>query len=111
MEGIMIGTLILWGLTAIFVLPLTKYCVSRRMAVEGVAETALDNLSPEEKQYWEKVTTRYYILWDVVVLGIAGLIGGLLGYWFFGLTFQAKGWPGMIAFITGSLLGVAAKGA
>jgi len=41
-----------------------------------------------------------------LVLGTVGLIGGLLGYWFLGLSFEAKGWPGMIAFIGASFLGV-----
>jgi ABC-type long-subunit fatty acid transport system fused permease/ATPase subunit len=111
MEGIFIGTLILWGLTAILVKPLTIYCVSRRMAAEGVTATAPEEQTVEVKQYWSRVATQYYILWDVVVLGIAGFIGGLLGFWFIGISLEAKGWPGMIAFIAASFMGIAAKGA
>ncbi len=111
MEGIMIGTLILWGLTAILVKPLASYCVSRRMAAEGVAATASEEQTIEVKQYWAKVATQYYILWDVVILGIAGFIGGLLGFWFIGVSLEAKGWPGMITFIAASFLGLAVKGA
>ncbi len=111
MEGILIGTLILWGLTAICVIPLTNYSVSRRMAAEGIAVASLAEMSPEAKLQWTKVATQYYILWDIVVLGVAGFVGGLLGFWFIGVAFETKGWPGMVAFIAASFMGIALKGA
>lgn len=43
----------------------------------------------------------------MIVLGLAGLIAGLIGYWFVGIALDLKGWPGMIAFIGLSLLGAA----
>jgi len=30
----------------------------------------------------------------------------VLGYWFIGISLKAQGWPGMIAFIGASFLGV-----
>ena len=70
-------------------------------------------LSPERKaairaaqqEELNSLTTKYYILADVIVLGIAGMIGGLIGYQFIGISFQAKGWPGILAFMATSLIG------
>ncbi len=106
MEGILIGTAILWLLTALFVVPLTNWSVARRMEAEGVSITAIEELPEDDKRRWEAIATGYYILWDVLVLGIAGFIGGLLGYFFIGISLEAKGWPGMLAFIGASLLGL-----
>lgn len=106
MEGILIGTAILWILSLVLVQPLTSVSVSRRMAAEGVTEASFEILPETKKRYWEGVATRHYILWDVIVLGTAGLIMGLLGYYFIGISFQVKGWPGMLAFIGASFLGV-----
>lgn len=104
MEGILIGTAVLWLLTAVLVAPLTNWSVKRRMALAAVGEASLDDLPPDEKAHWEGLATRHYILWDVVVLTLAGLVGGLLGFWFVGVSLNAKGWPGMIAFIATSFL-------
>lgn len=111
MEGILIGTAVLWILSAVLVVPLTNYSVSRRMAAEGVTATMLDQLPEDRKIHFKKAAISYYVLWDVVVLGIAGFIGGLLGFWFIGMSFEAKGWPGMIAFIASSFLGLSTRGA
>lgn len=107
MEGILIGTGILWLLNLLLVLPLTNLSLRRRMAAEGVAAESMDGLPDEEQQRWKGVATGYYILWDVIVLGTAGLVGGLLGFWFIGISTEARGWPGMIAFIGASFAGLA----
>ena len=109
MEGILIGTAILWALTAVLVVPLTSLCLGRKMAAAGVVAASLETLPDEEKARWRRVATNYYVLWDVIVLGTAGLIGGLLGYYFIGVSLEAKGWPGMVAFIAASFLGLAAR--
>jgi hypothetical protein len=109
MGNIIVGTAILWGLTSLIVLPLTKMSVTRRLAEEGVNEASEERLSEDAKKQWQGIYNRYYMTWDVVVLGIAGLIGGLLGYYFIGLSLEARGWPGMLAFIGASFLGLSLK--
>ena len=108
MEGIIIGTLTLWGVTALLVVPLTNLSLARSMASAGVDASA--ELPEEQKTYWEQVAGRHFVLWHIVVLAMAGLVGGLLGYFFIGFATSTKGWPGMIAFIAMSFLGCAASG-
>jgi len=53
---------------------------------------------------------RCYMLVDTLVLGTAGfLFGAILGWYFFGISFEARGWPGMIAFVAMSMLGASLK--
>lgn len=106
MEGILIGTAILWIVSAVFVLPITNICVSRKMVAEGVEALSIDSLTNEQKKYWKGIATSYYILIDIVILGIVGFIGGLLGFYFIGISLELKGWPGMLAFIFSSYLGL-----
>jgi hypothetical protein len=110
MEGIILGTVVLWVLSAVLVVPLANLGVARRMAAAGVASRPFAELSDAEKAEWRRVATQQYILWDTLVLGVAGLIGGLLGYYFIGISTQAKGWPGMLAFIAASFLGLGMRG-
>ncbi len=107
MEGVLIGTAVLFVLNLVLVMPLTNVSVAHRLATDGIAAEQFDALPEEAKKRYQGIAVGYYILWDVIVLGAAGLIGGLLGYYFIGLSFEAKGWPGMIAFIAASLAGVA----
>ena len=109
MQGILIGTAILWGLTALFVVPLTKLSLGRSMAVAGF-KGGMDALPPEQKDHWARIAVRHYILWDIVVLGAAGVIGGLVGYWFIGVSMETKSWPGVIAFAAMSFIGLAIHG-
>lgn len=105
-EGILIGTAILWALNALVVVPLASASVGRKLAAEGIDPDTLDSLPATQQDHWKNVFTGHYILWDVLVLGVAGVIMGLFGYYFIGISFEARGWPGMIAFIVASLLGV-----
>lgn len=102
--GILIGTAILWGLTALFVIPLTEWFVSRRLQEPAYTHLKAENLDESAQKELESLGTRYFILADVLILGIAGFIAGLLGYWFIGIALDARGWPGMIAFILTSVL-------
>ncbi len=101
MQNMLFATAALWILELLFVCPLAAL-FSRRSAshavlaggaasVAGPARTGIDNGS--------------YILASVLVLGSAGLLLGLAGYWFVGFSMKAKAWPGMLAFIGLSLLG------
>ena len=104
--NIIIGTAILWGLSALLVVPLARFWLGRKLEEPAYARLQGAELSESDQSTVNSLATRYYIMADVLVLGTAGLIGGLLGYWFIGLSFETKGWPGMIAFIGASFLGV-----
>jgi len=61
----------------------------------------------DKKKEAEAIPTGYYILADVLVLGVAGFLLGLItGYFFIGISWRAKDWPGMIAFVVASLIGL-----
>ena len=104
--NIIIGTAILWGLSALVVVPLARFWLGRKLEEPAYARLQGSELSESDQSTVNRMATQYYIMADVLVLGTAGLIGGLLGYWFIGLSFEAKGWPGMIAFIGASFLGL-----
>lgn len=104
--GVLIGTAILWGLNMIFVSLLTNLSLSRKMVAAGITNENFGSLSEDQKSHWKSVATGHYIIWDVIVLGTAGVMMGLLGYYFIGISFKLKKWPGMLAFIGASLLGV-----
>lgn len=64
---------------------------------------------PEKKEKAEEIPNKYYIIADVLVLGVAGFILGFIsGYYFIGISLKARDWPGMIVFIIASLFGVGA---
>ncbi len=110
MEGIVLGTLLIWGLTVILVHPLTQFSLNRALCAHRLAAVRIDDLSEATQNHWKCVAMWHYIAWDVLVLGTAGFIGGLMGYYFFGIAFQGRGWPGMLALIGGSFAGLAAGG-
>jgi hypothetical protein len=109
--GIIIGTAILWGLTAILINPIVDAQLRSRMESEGVYVSSMEQLSVGERAYWDGVATRIYILWDVIILGIAGFLGGyLLGYGLIGISLNVKGWPGMISMIVLSFISAGMRG-
>jgi len=102
--GILIGTGILWAITAIFIMPLTGWLVKNRLREPVYAHLNRENLDESAKKELESMHSKYFILADVLVLGIAGFIAGLLGYWFIGIAWKARYWPGMIAFMLTSAI-------
>jgi hypothetical protein len=103
MENILFATAALWLLEALCVAPLAVY-LSRRSRVRatvaaGQGVAALDAGAPAT------IDTGSYITASVLVLGTAGLLLGLAGFWFVGFSTRAKSWPGILAFIALSLLG------
>jgi len=109
--GFIIGMAILWGLTALVINPIVNAALKSRMESEGVYAEDLRMLPPDQIQYWQGVYTRIYILWDVIILGLAGFLAGyIFGIVLIGISFSAKGWPGMLAFIGLSFLGAAMRG-
>jgi hypothetical protein len=108
--NILIGTLILWILTALFVVPLAEHWTKKKLEEPQYAHLRVadpEQLSEEQQAALRAIGVKNYIVADLLVLGIAGLIGGLVGFWFLGFSFKLEGWPGMIAFIGASFLGFA----
>jgi uncharacterized phage infection (PIP) family protein YhgE len=103
--GILIGTGTLWVLSLLIVNPLTKYLTKRKLAFQYVD----GYLPPDEQELSKKINgmyTRNYILVDMIILSIVGFLMGLLVGWFFiGISWRARDWPGLIAFIGLSFLG------
>jgi len=110
-EGILIGTGILWGLDAILVRPLTNCLVKQKLNSPAYAHLNGDVETISEEPEFKSLVARSYMLVDTLVLGSAGfLFGTLLGWFFLGASFQAKGWPGLIAFILMSVIGSSLRG-
>ena len=107
--GIIIGTGIIWLLTALVVNPvawaLTRAKNRQTQLSYNAGQTSVQVNEPTE------ISTGYYILVDVLVLGIAGLLlGYLAGWFFFGFAWEKKSWPGVIAFVATSIIGVLISG-
>ena len=103
--GILVGTGILWLLSCLVVNPLAKFFSKREVAL-----TTVNGYMPQVEsgvfQKINRINTRTYILTDLIILGIAGfLMGRLIGWYFIGISWKIKHWPGLIAFIGMSFLG------
>jgi len=132
-----IGTAILWVLK-LLTIPFAKLLAGDRVkkiatptsantidvgpsAVQDVpplSPTSTENLPDEGVQptqppvkVEEQIPTGFYILADVIVMGVAGgLLGLISGYYFVGFSWKVRDWPGMIVFIVASLIGSAIHG-
>ena len=106
-----IGTIILWVLKSLGTVPLSRFLSRSREAgytppTESEISQSEEVAGAGEKKEVEAIPTGYYILADVLVLGVAGFLLGLItGYYFIGISWRAQEWPGMIAFIVASLIG------
>ncbi len=110
--GFLIGMAVLIGLTALVVNPIVNSQFNARLNAEGLDEETLATLPPEEIKHWKTIHTQIYILWDVIILGVAGfLFGYFTGMFLIGISLDPKGWPGMIVFIGLSFLGSGLRGA
>jgi len=104
--SLLIGTGILWLLKTLVVVPLSCFLTQQQMARPPYAHLNDPNCGEAEQAALERLVARNYIIADVLVLGIAGFIAGLLGYWFIGIAWNRREWPGLIAFVVASLLGL-----
>jgi hypothetical protein len=108
MWGFIIGTGTVWLLSALIVMPLAQYLTSRRLKRQGVVISDTEALASDEEPM---IALDYYIIADVLVLGIAGFImGAAVGWFFIGISFDVKGWPGLLAFIGASFAGAMLHG-
>lgn len=109
--GIIIGTGILWLLTAIAVHPLADYLLKRRLEEPDLSYLNSDELDERDQVKRRSIANRCFILADVLVLGTAGRIMGLaLGWFFVGIAFDKNGWPGMLVFVIASIFGAMTHG-
>jgi NADH:ubiquinone oxidoreductase subunit 2 (subunit N) len=107
--GIIIGTGIIWLLTALVVNPVARALTNARNRELQLSFN--DGRSSIQAKATTQVSTGYYILVNVIVLGIAGLLLGYLARWFFiGFAWEKKSWPGVIAFVVTSIIGVLISG-
>lgn len=110
-EGILIGTGILWVTNALLVGPITNYLVEKKLTTPAFSHVGSDMEAAAEMPEVQNLVAGTYILVDTLVLGTAGfLMGAILGWFFVGISFEAKGWPGMIAFILMSIFGASVHG-
>jgi len=103
--GILIGTAMLWILGLLVVNPLAIYFTKRQLnqILNAGAIPQDQNVITAQTS---SIFTRNYILIDVIILSIAGFLMGYLAGWFFiGISWRARDWPGLIAFIGLSILG------
>ncbi|MDP2949747.1 MAG: hypothetical protein Q8P22_09460 [Chloroflexota bacterium] len=105
--SILIGTAIVWGVTALVVIPLAQLLARRRQV--AAASAAGHSLGESEAAQGESsIPTDCFIMADVLVLSVAGLLIGLAsGYFLLGFAWSWKHWPGILCLITLSALGAA----
>ena len=108
--NILIGTAIVWILSAVFVTPLAKALATHRLATADLAYAGEPGTPNNTQARHASIATQSYILADVLVMGIAGLIAGLSGYWFIGISTKAAGWPGILTFAAASFIGLGVRG-
>lgn len=109
--NVLICTGILWVLQNLLILPLSAHFADKRLSslnlpVYSSGDVSYEDLPISERSMVDRVFSRYYITIDVIVLGLIGFLAGLLlGFYFIGISFDKKGWPGMAAFIVLSIIG------
>jgi len=105
--NILVGTLILWGITVLVVQPLANHLVQRRLQEPAYAHEKSPNEQDERaREELASLATHYFVISDVLILGIAGFVLGLvLGSPFIGVAWDRKFWPGMIALMAASFVG------
>jgi hypothetical protein len=105
-QGLIIGTGILWVLSALVVSPLTTYVLKQRLMKPAYSHIEINQADAASLPEVKSLAIQSYILVDTLVLATAGfLMGVTCGWYFIGISFEVKGWPGMIAFIGMSILG------
>lgn len=103
--GIFIGTGIVWFSILVIINPLSKYLTKRKSIYQPVNEFEVQP-GQEISQITDKSSTRNYVIIGVITFAIIGFaVGRTTGWYFIGISWKPKDWPGMLAFIGFSLLG------
>jgi hypothetical protein len=93
-SGLLIGTLILQGLTHWIAVPLAQSMARERVLAVAGGKAPADVI--------DTLPVGAFIMAHVLVLSIAGFLMGLFGWYFLGVSFRAKLWPGVIAAVLAS---------
>jgi hypothetical protein len=108
LEGLLIGTGILWVLNAVAVVPITGHLVRQKLLQP--AYSGIDGETAANQPELASLAGRTYMMVDTIVLGTAGLLMGLfLGWFFLGFCGNLKGWPGLLAFMAMSFIGASVR--
>mgnify|MGYP001614474545 CR=1 FL=1 len=106
LPNIIICTLMMWGLSAIAVVPLSKRLFANAVAGNPALASAANSelIGDEMKAELDRLYNIKFIQADVMVMGIAGFIAGLAGFPLIGFAWKASAWPGLLAMIGASFL-------
>ncbi|HPB30740.1 MAG TPA: hypothetical protein PLB62_04740 [Candidatus Sumerlaeota bacterium] len=115
--GILIGTGVLLGVTYIIVVPfvslisgVTRVPAARSASGADVPEgEALKGNAAAGGDIIDRLPAGTFILVHMLALGIAGYLFGLHGLYFIAFSTKSRMWPGIIALILGSFLGLAQR--
>jgi hypothetical protein len=104
--NIFICTLLMWVLSAMVVVPLSRRLFEKAVAGNTELASAVNTepVSEEIKTRLQKLQNMKFIQADVIVMGIAGAIAGMVGYPLIGISWKATAWPGLLAMIGASFL-------
>ena len=104
--NIIICTLMMWGLSAIAVVPLSKRLFASAVTGNPTFASAANSelIGDEMKDRLDRLYNSKFIQADMLVMGIAGFIAGLAGYPLIGFAWKASAWPGLLAMIGASFL-------
>jgi tetrahydromethanopterin S-methyltransferase subunit B len=103
--GILIGTGIVWFSILVIINPLSKYLTKRKSTYQTVNGFQVQT-GQEISQIADGSSTRNYVIIGVITFAIIGfVVGRTTGWYFIGISWKPKDWPGMLAFIGFSLLG------
>lgn len=106
LTGLIIGTVIMFVLDIVAVRPLAGLLFKGKLSRPEYAHLLQEPLDESGKKELQSLATPYYIIADIAIMGIAGLLMGVFfGLFFVGFSTKLAGWPGMITFIGASLLG------
>ena len=111
LEGILLGTLCMWALQLAVVAPLTAALVRHRLGRPAYVHLSGTGLSEDLRAQFQSLQSGCFIVVDVIVLALAGLALGLMGFWFIGFARKANAWPGVLAFIAASFIGLTLRSA
>lgn len=106
LPNIIICTLMMWGLSVIAVVPLSKRLFASAVTGNPAFASAAnsDLIGDEMKAELDRLYNVKFMQADVMVMGIAGFIAGLAGFPLIGFAWKARAWPGLIAMIGASFL-------
>jgi len=106
--NLLVGTGVVSLLKGLLVIPLARTLARQRQG-QAICACPTEAANYEAAGTPIDVPTGLYVLADMLVLGCAGFIAGLLGYWWIGIAWKAREWPGVIACSVASFVGMSLR--